>query len=157
MTKPEATSEAPEEDRVEQNSPGGTNEAIRKLTVARLRDVIDRMESIEHRLDELDEEWDIERTLEANAATVSLISLILGAKWHKFRFLAAAVSGFLLQHALQGWCPPIEVFRRMGVRTKTEIDREKYALKALRGDFAEVPTKGKRETRVLAALEAAEK
>ena len=28
--------------------------------------------------------------------------------------------------------------RRLGVRTRKEIDREKYALKALRGDFADV-------------------
>ena len=45
------------------------------------------------------------------------------------------VGGFLLQHAVQGWCPPVPVFRRLGVRTQTEIDEERYALKALRGDF----------------------
>ena len=45
------------------------------------------------------------------------------------------MTGFLLQHALQGWCPPVPVFRRLGVRTTAEIDRERYALKALRGDF----------------------
>jgi len=45
------------------------------------------------------------------------------------------VLSFLFQHAVQGWCPPVPVFRRMGVRTRKEIDREKYALKALRGDF----------------------
>jgi hypothetical protein len=157
MAKSEELADMPEEDRVEEHSPGRTNEAIRKLTLARLRDAIDRIESIEQRLDELGDEWDIERTLEANAATISLVSLVLGSKWPRLRFLAAAVSGFLLQHAVQGWCPPIEVFRRMGIRTKAEIDRERYALKALRGDFADVPTKGKRESRVLAALEAVEK
>ena len=36
-------------------------------------------EAIDRRLAELDREWDIERTLEANAATVSLIGLALGA------------------------------------------------------------------------------
>jgi hypothetical protein len=30
------------------------------------------------------------------------------------------------------------VFRRMGFRTQTEIDQEKYALKALRGDFSQL-------------------
>jgi len=45
------------------------------------------------------------------------------------------VFGFFFQHATQGWCPPIPVFRRMGVRTRREINRERYALKALRGDF----------------------
>lgn len=34
----------------------------------------------------------------------------------------------LLQHGLQGWCPPLPVLRRLGVRTRGEIDREKYAL-----------------------------
>jgi hypothetical protein len=45
---------------------------------------------------------------------------------------------FLLQHALQGWCPPVPFFRSRGVRTAREIDQERYALKALRGDFAKV-------------------
>ena len=93
--------------------------------------------AIDQRLRELDEEWDIERTLEANAATVSLVGLALGATISKRWFLLpGAVSLFLLQHALQGWCPPLEVFRRLGVRTAAEIDYERYALKAIRGDFA---------------------
>ena len=93
--------------------------------------------AIERRLRELDEEWDIERTLEANAATASLLGLVLGAMVHKrWLLLPSAVSVFLLIHALQGWCPPLEIFRRLGVRTAAEIDYERYALKAIRGDFA---------------------
>jgi hypothetical protein len=53
----------------------------------------------------------------------------------RFLALPAAVFGFFFQHATQGWCPPLPVFRRMGVRTRREINKEKYALKALRGDF----------------------
>jgi hypothetical protein len=45
---------------------------------------------------------------------------------------------FFVQHALQGWCPPIPAFRALGVRTRPEIDREKYAIKALRGDFQNI-------------------
>jgi len=45
---------------------------------------------------------------------------------------------FCLQHALQGWCPPLTLFRRLGIRTQREIDDERTALKALRGDFADV-------------------
>ncbi|HET9942578.1 MAG TPA: hypothetical protein VFR05_04515, partial [Terriglobia bacterium] len=41
----------------------------------------------------------------------------------------------LLQHAVQGWCPPVPLFRRLGIRTQREIDEERYALKAMRGDF----------------------
>ena len=63
------------------------------------------------------------------------------------------VGGFLLQHAVQGWCPPLPVFRRYGVRTQTEIDDERYALKALRGDFRGLPAGG--EARDSAAAERA--
>jgi hypothetical protein len=97
--------------------------------------------AIEQRLAELDREWDIERTLEANAATASLVGLTLGAtvdrKWFVLPFV---VAGFLLQHAVQGWCPPVPVFRRLGFRTEREIDEERYALKALRGDFRNLPS-----------------
>lgn len=95
--------------------------------------------AIGERLRELDEEWDIERTLQTNAASISLVGLALGALVNrKFLALPAIVAGFLLQHALQGWCPPLPAFRRMGVRTQREIDEERHALKALRGDFAGV-------------------
>jgi hypothetical protein len=58
----------------------------------------------------------------------------------KFLYLPAVVAGFLLQHAVQGWCPPVPLFRRMGFRTQSEIDHERYALKALRGDFRNLAT-----------------
>jgi hypothetical protein len=48
--------------------------------------------------------------------------------------------GFLLLHGVQGWRPPVPVLRRIGVRTRSEIDREKFALKVLRGDFQSVTT-----------------
>lgn len=108
-------------------------------------------EEIGARLRELDREWDIERTLEANAAGVSLLGLLLAVTVdRKWLLLPAGVAGFLMQHALQGWCPPIELFRRLGVRTASEIARERYALKALRGDFATLPEAG--EERAAAAL-----
>jgi hypothetical protein len=98
------------------------------------------VEAINRRLAELDREWDIERTLEANAATASLIGLTLGATVDRRWFLLpVVVAGFLLQHAVQGWCPPVPVFRRLGFRTQTEIDYERYALKVLRGDFQGLP------------------
>ena len=36
---------------------------------------------------------------------------------------------FLLQHALQGWCPPVPILRRQGFRTRHEIDAERQALR----------------------------
>ncbi|WP_342347875.1 hypothetical protein [uncultured Nitrospira sp.] len=96
--------------------------------------------AIECRLKELDQEWDIERVLEANAASISLLGIGLGALYHRRWFLLpAAVAGFLLQHAIQGWCPPVPVFRRLGIRTPDEIQQERHALKALRGDYRDIP------------------
>jgi len=93
-------------------------------------------EIISRRIFELEREWDIERMIEANAAGIGLTSLIWGVTVNK-KCLAVtgAVLGFLMLHAVQGWCPPVPALRRMGVRTRREIDRELFALKVLRGDF----------------------
>jgi hypothetical protein len=127
----------PSSTRVANHTADHVNQQIRKQTERNIRDcIIKGPLAIDRRLDQLDHEWDIERTLEANASALSLVGLGLGTfvdqRWF---ILPAVVSGFLLQHALQGWCPPLPVFRRLGVRTKEEIDIEKFALKALRGDF----------------------
>lgn len=92
--------------------------------------------SISHRLGELDREWDVERMLETNAGGLALISTVLAATHsRRWLWLGALVPAFLIQHAVQGWCPPLAVLRRIGVRTRREIDAERTALKALRGDF----------------------
>lgn len=93
-------------------------------------------EAISRRIRELEQEWDMERVLETNASSLALSGVALGlVKSRKYLFLSGAVLSFLLMHALQGWCPPVPLLRRLGVRTRSEIDYEKYALKALRGDF----------------------
>ena len=131
-------------DRVPASTAPDVNEEIRRQTdarVARYRSA--SADRIERRLQELDKEWDIERTLEANAAAVALVGLGLGAFVDRRLFaLPAVVATFLLQHAVQGWCPPLPLFRRLGVRTQPEIEEERYALKALRGDFNEVNAAG---------------
>lgn len=124
----------------------GTEEMVASYAGAD-RDAIDR------RLEELEEEWDIERVLEANAATVSLIGLgLTAAVSRKFLVLPVAVAGFLLQHAVQGWCPPVMFFRRRGVRTAREIEEERIALKALRGDFEDLPGGPSHVDAVIAAV-----
>jgi hypothetical protein len=95
--------------------------------------------AIEERIEALNREWDIERVLEANAASVALVGVALGASVDRRWFaLPAIVAGFLLQHAVQGWCPPLPLLRKLGVRTAAEIHEEIVALKALRGDFGSV-------------------
>jgi hypothetical protein len=128
--------------RVPLHTPDRYNEAIRRQTEANVARYANAgPEAIDRRLAELDREWDIERTLEANASSIALGGLALGAFVdRRFFILPALVNGFLLQHALQGWCPPVPLFRHLGFRTSAEIDQERYALKALRGDFRNIPS-----------------
>jgi len=122
--------------RVERSTAEEINARIESQTIENVRRACERPHMITLRLAELDKEWDTERLLEANAATVTLITLGLGftvsPKWFRF---PVVVAGFLLQHAIQGWCPPLPVFRRLGVRTAREINIERTALRILRGDF----------------------
>lgn len=121
-------------DRVEQATSGRINRRIHASTAQNIeRFRLASLEQLEARLEQLEREWDIERTLEANAAAIGLAGTALAAFVHR-RWLAlpALVSGFLLQHALQGWCPPVPVFRRLGVRTSAEIEAERRALEAFR-------------------------
>jgi hypothetical protein len=94
---------------------------------------------ITERIEELEHEWDIERVLETNASSLALAGIGLGAMFSKkWLALSGTVLGFLLLHATQGWCPPVPLLRRKGIRTCTEIQRERFALKVLRGDFNDV-------------------
>jgi len=127
-------------ERVPQHTAGHINKQIRRQTEQNVARFASDPAAIDRRLDELDREWDIERILEANAYSISLIGLALGAAVdRRFFIVPGLVAGFLLQHAVQGWCPPVTFFRRRGFRTSSEIDQERYALKALRGDFRNVP------------------
>jgi hypothetical protein len=127
--------------RVERSTDARLNDAIRERTdadVGRFEQASD--EEISERLLAMEAEWDVERLLQANASALVLLGVVLGATVDR-RFLAlpAGVLTFLGQHALQGWCPPLPVFRRLGIRTHREIARERHALKVLRGDFDELP------------------
>jgi hypothetical protein len=107
---------------------------------------------ISERLSELDREWDVDRAIEIESSLAGLIGLALGAFVSRgFLAIPAAVGGAVFLHALVGWYPLLPAFRRMGVRTAREIARERYALKALRGDFAGM----KADARHVAATEAA--
>lgn len=113
------------------------NFRIQCETERRVRHFEQAREDIPRRLRELDEEWDIERAIEANASTLALVGVALGATSdRRWLVLPALVAGFLLQHSVQGWCPPVPVLRRLGFRTSDEIGEERQALKALRGDYA---------------------
>lgn len=98
-------------------------------------------DAVMQRLGELDREWDIDRVLMANFAIVGGAAYGVGLRRYSRRrlfsqrpkgwlYFAAAQLGFLLMHVGIGWCPPVVAWRRLGVRTKTEIDLERSMLEA---------------------------
>ena len=95
---------------------------------------------LSERIEELRREWSMERYLQVNVASLGFATAFLaltGSK--KWAVLTCTALGFFLFHSLRGFDPPIPVLRRMGVRTRSEIDRELYALKLIRGDFNLLP------------------
>ncbi len=125
-------------ERVEGQTDPQVNGRIRREMERRIEYFARHPEQIEQRLRELNAEWDIERVVETGSSTLTLAGLLLSIGVdRKWLLLSLVVQGFFLQHALQGWCPPLPVLRRLGVRTQYEIEQERYALKALRGDFAQ--------------------
>jgi hypothetical protein len=120
--------------RVSSNTTPAINRRIQAEMEARVAALAAQGDAaITARLEALDKEWDIERCLETGASSLTLIGTILGATVNKKWFwLPGGVAAFLLQHAIQGWCPPLPVFRRLGVRTADEINQERIALKALK-------------------------
>ncbi len=122
---------------IRRNTPESQNKSIDEDILASIHDYKHAsFGEITQRLKELKKEWDIEKTLIVNASSLALTGLTLGAllnkKWY---ILSGLVTTFLLQHGIQGWCPPLPLFRMLGFRSKQEIDEERFALKILRGDF----------------------
>lgn len=142
-------------ERVRRNTAREVNERIDVATWQHVAAYAAHPTDIDRRLAELDREWDVERILEANASALAFTGTVLGAflsPW--YLLLPGAVTALLFLHALQGWCPPVPLLRRLGKRTQSEIERERYALKAMRGDFrgvASLPIE-QRATRAIAAV-----
>lgn len=118
--------------RVAQNTAEHINQDIQQA----IRHSVDYYQAnpdfIEARLQQLDKEWDIERILEANASTLIVAGSALGfALNRKFFAIPLVVGAFLFQHALQGWCPPLPILRRLGCRTAGEIQEERSALEKI--------------------------
>ena len=109
---------------------------------------------ITRRIEEIEREWDIERLLETNASALALAGVLFSSVNRRWLVLSGAVLTFLFAHGTQGWCPPVPLFRRLGVRTRGEIDRERFALKFLRGDFNDIISDGTQvsSARLLEAL-----
>ena len=133
-------------------APGTVRDRVRRNTAERVLRCIDgemhdrllQSESasgaaIASRLDDLDREWDTDRAVELEAALTGLAGLALGTLVRaNLLAIPAFVGAALVVHAATGRYPLMPILRRLGFRTSREIARERYALKALRGDFIEL-------------------
>lgn len=128
-------------DRVRDHSAHKVNESITRAMIARAEESVRGGQAgILRRLAELDHEWDIDRVLMANFAVAGGLSFTMGLArpqrtgrgTNGFTTLLGVQLGFLLLHATMGWCPPMAVWRRLGVRSKPEIEAERaFLLEAL--------------------------
>jgi hypothetical protein len=134
----------PAPDRVRANTWPPVNEKLDTDARLRLRAAASASsDELTRRITQLDVEWDFDRTVETEASVMGLVGLGLGMAVNKrLLVMPAFVATMLLLHATHGWYPLLPVFRRIGVRTQDEIDRERYALKAMRGDFTAIPPIG---------------
>lgn len=122
---------------VERHTSNQSLNAIKRETMEDIKHFSSDKALLDQRIKELGKEWDVERNLEMTASLFALTGLLLGTfSSRKWLLVPGLVLPFLFQHALMGWCPPLPIFRKLGKRTRSEIDHEKYALKALRGDFS---------------------
>jgi hypothetical protein len=126
-------------------------EVLRRIdgaTADRLADYANAdAQAVERRLQELDREWDTDRIIEVEASAMALTGLVIGTFFRRsFLAIPAVVGGAVFLHAMTGFYPLLPLFRRLGVRSPREIERERYALKALRGDFGEARQHGSSES-----------
>jgi hypothetical protein len=126
-------------DRVRQHTSSKVNAKIDRETAARINEY-ERLGPVERgrRLGELDREWDIDRGLMLLFSAVGGLTFTLGMtrmrpwrRWNGWLSLFSTQVGFMGFHAAIGWCPPVVLLRRLGIRTRKEIDRERQSIEAL--------------------------
>ncbi|HAR42466.1 MAG TPA: hypothetical protein DCS07_07515 [Bdellovibrionales bacterium] len=120
-------------DRVRQHTPPKVNERLDRTTLGNVFHYSGLSpEHMRLRLDELDREWDLDRVNIPSFSLIGSATFLLGKtrdpRWH---YVFGAQLGFLLLHSFVGWCPPVSLFRRLGVRTRFEIEAEKHLLENL--------------------------
>ena len=92
-------------------------------------------DKIETRLAVLDQEMDLETYLQNESTALTIAGIVLGLTVSKKWLLLPLVTSIIALNNINRKNAPLSFFRNMGLRSRLEIDKEKYALKALRGDF----------------------
>jgi hypothetical protein len=91
------------------------------------------------RIEELEEEIPLEALVYRGGALMTIGGLTLLLLRNKSRaawLFVAAIGALQLQYSYQGRNALTDILRKRGYRSRKEIQAEKYALQALRGDFA---------------------
>lgn len=168
-TKP-STPDLNQSSKFNDNLKGLDRDRVRRFTFKRDLDKIDDRtrlavshysnqgeDAITQRLAELDREWPVDRALMTGAGCFVWLGLILGTTVTRRLYIISAVAGaILLLYSFFGWAPPVLIIRRLGFRTRGEIDLERIALKALRGDFDNLSEANPdQETKINRAMKAA--
>jgi len=124
----------PVHDRVREHSPGAVNQRIDRAARGAVAELA-TPDAIRARLAELEREWDLDRALigvfsVAGSLTARAVmrSLARRGRLGFWGLLFDTQLGFLAHHAVRGWCPPVALLRRLGVRTAKEICAERVAL-----------------------------
>jgi hypothetical protein len=114
--------------------------------------------AIDRRIAELENEPDIESMIERDAALAGLagafLAFLAGRRWF---ILPAVAAGLLLQYSGTRQGLAADALRRLGYRSRREIECERFGLKALRGDFENIPKAGEEPHREISAILEAEK
>jgi hypothetical protein len=116
-------------DRVRAHASEIANARIDRATEGSLRRAGRDPELVRARLQELDAEWDIDRAILITFAAMGGAALLLGLRRdRRWRLPLMGQIGSLLAYALVGWSPQTVVLRRLGFRTRQEIDQERHQL-----------------------------
>lgn len=92
-------------------------------------------DKINQRLLELDNEVDLESYLHGQNSALTIAGVILGLSVNKKWLVIPLASSILVLANLSRGGQPLTFLRKLGFRTRAEIEKERYALKAMRGDF----------------------
>jgi len=121
-------------DRIRAHVSKKANARVDRMTEQNLERATKEPRFATERLAELEREWDLDRTIMLGFAGMGSVALLLGLRrnW-RWRFPLTAQIAFLLMHSVVGWCPPAVVLRRLGFRTRQEIDAERTGLLGIKG------------------------
>jgi hypothetical protein len=93
-------------------------------------------DAVSDRLRELDAEWGQERALTTVLTGLSAFGLVMGLFGSRtLRLLTWMATPLLFAYSIGKWAPSSGPKAWHGLRTRKEIEEEKYAFKAWRGDF----------------------